>query len=724
MSGLIFLFAIASTYAVFRGVGRVGIRDAAAAAWMVVSLFVYAASELLSAVHALRQTGIAVVWLALCAVAFGLLLIRTERLPRLFAEERRAWLQGLALVRGAVPVLYWGGAAILALTAVHACLAPPFEADALSYHLPRAQHWLANGSISFYETAIARQNYQPPGFSLAVCHLLALTGTDRWLNVLQWGSFLVSAGVVSLIAHELGAGLKGQAVSAFLSLTLPSAISQSLTCVNDLFAALPVAYFVLALLRLRGCERNCGWWAIAASVALGAALLAKWTSLIYVAIFSLPVSAAVLIQAQRRGGGRGVLRMATLLSGVAAGGLACIAPHCLRNMRAYGNPFSGDPPAILTNVRLTPEKFKVNVARHLATHLALPCASANRLLERVVTRVSGDLVNDPDITYSAAWFDTRFRLVSPLGKATSWASNPLHFLLFSVVWAAWLFDSRRQSKLLALVGLPVLVCSALYCLVFKWQPWFVRLQIPLFLMMAAGLGVWQENFRFREAVVRGVLPFLAGYALLHTVLRPTWYMPGFLFGRMGDEKCDASARPVGEKIKALVRDARRAETVRKMRQTVPSDLAHGYSLFYTPRERQYFGNETYEAKGTEYLCVKELAAFLTTDAIRETYSDRVGLLFSSDNGNTPPEKGRIPFSEEYALWAVCGNVAAQSSPTFYHVLSCDSCERSVPRDGEKPRLLVSDSSRDRLLAQIRQGGKWDCLMSNALFQVYGARGGR
>lgn len=724
MSVLVFLSAVASTYAVFRGAGGLGVRDAAAAAWMVFSLFVFAASELLSAFHALGPTGIAVAWLCLGAVSFGLLLARTERLSRLLAEERRAWSQGLALVKDAFPVMYWGGAAVLALTAVHVCLAPPFEADALSYHLPRAQHWLANGSISFYETAIARQNYQPPGFSLAVCHLLALTGTDRWLNALQWGSFLVGAGVVSLIAHELGAGFKGQAVSAFLALTLPSAISQSLTCVNDLFAALPVAYFVLALLRLRDDERHCGGWALLASAALGAALLAKWTSLIYVAVFSIPVSAAVLIEAQKRRGARGLLRMATLLIGVAAGGLACIAPHCVRNIRAYGNPFSGDPPAILTNVRLTPEKYKVNVARHLATHLALPCASANRLLERLVTRASGDLLNDPDITYSAAWFDTRFRLVSPLGKATSWASNPLHFLLFSVAWAVWLFDVRRQSKLMALVGLPVLFSAALYCLVFKWQPWFVRLQIPLFFMMAAGCGVWLERCRSGEAVVRGVLPLLAGYALLHTVLRPTWYMPGFLFGRMANETCDAPAQPVGEKIKALLRDARRAEAVRKMRQTVPSDMAHGYSLFYTPRARQYFGNETYEAKGVEYQCVKELAAFLTRDVTRTAYSGKVGLLLSSDNGNTPPEKGKIPFSEEYAVWALCGNVAARSSPSFYHVLSCGSTERSVPRDGALPRLLVSDSSRDLLLAQIRQGGKWDCLLSNAVFQVYGERARR
>ena len=84
-------------------------------------------------------------------------------------------------------------------------------------------------SLAFYPTACRRQLHNPVWAESAVLHLLLLSGTDRLVNLVQWFSMAGSVVGVSLIAGQLGAGRRGQALAALFCGTLPMGIRHSPT---------------------------------------------------------------------------------------------------------------------------------------------------------------------------------------------------------------------------------------------------------------------------------------------------------------------------------------------------------------------------------------------------------------------------------------------------------------------------------------------------------------
>ncbi len=715
---------VLSAYALFRTAGGKGVRDAAVAAWVALYAYVFAVTEALSLLRMLTPAGIKLAWTALACANLAVMTVRLRRGAKTgprdcLAREAAAWRQGLISARGEFPWASWAVLAVLALTLTHALLAPNFEPDALTYHLPRAQHWLVNRSVGFYETAIARQNYQPPGFSMVACHLCALTGGDRLLNLVQWGAFCLGAVLVSLIAREAGAGRRGQCWAVLLALTLPASISQSFMAVNDQFAAVPVLVFVLALLRIeRGGERH----AVLAGLAAGLAFVAKWTSVVYVAAFGTVLSLILLWRVLKSCGPGRCFRLSAALAAAALGGALMAGPHVARNMRMYGDPFSGEPPSLMTNRRLTPKKFAVNVVKHASLHTAAPLRIMNRPVEKAVARFAGRLLNDPDITYTGPLLASGFRLVPPLGKASLAASNPLHFLLFTLAAVCWIFRPGRYGDLLLRACVPAAAGALLYCALFKWQLWAARLQIPLFLLMAAGAAVWMEGFGARAKAARCVSAFLTAYAVAHVLLRPTWYMPAFLFGRGSGGSGITEGMTVSAKVRRLNSCGWPINELRAMSDSAPPEVARGYSLFFTARDRQYLGNETYFAMTVPYACLREVMGFLQSDATRGLYQSTIGLLSASDHGNIAPEINIMPFPYEYVFWAWSRNFSGSGALRFEHFGPSDPEALARRYFGAKPGLVVSDLTRPSVLGRLAETRSVECLLSNRCFAVYGVCG--
>lgn len=715
---------VLSAYTVFRTAGGKGVRDAAVAAWIALYAYVFAVTEALSLLRLLTPTGIKLAWAALACANLAAITVHLRRKGKASpagwaAQEAAVWRRGLMIARGEFPWAAWAILTVLVLTLAHALLAPNFEPDALTYHLPRAQHWLVNRSVAFYETSIARQNYQPPGFSMVVCHLCALTGGDRLLNLVQWGAFCLGAGLISLIAREAGAGRRGQCWAVLLALTLPASISQSFMAVNDQFAAVPVLVFVLALLRL---ERGGTCHAAVAGLAAGLAFVAKWTALVYVAAFGTALALRLLWRVFMKSGPGSCFRLSAALAAAVLAAILMTAPHVARNMLMYGDPLSGDPSSMLTNRRLTPMKLAVNVVKHAALHTAAPLRFMNRPVEKAVARFAGRLLNDPDITYTGPLLSSSFRLVPPLGKASSAASNPLHFVIFTLAALCWLFRPGRYGDLLLKAFAPVAAGALMYCALFKWQLWAARLQIPLFLLMAAGAAVWLERLGSKAKAARCVSAGLTAYAIAHVLLRPTWYMPAFLFGRGSVGSGITGAMPVSAKVRILNRSGWPSEDLRIMAATAPSEVARGYSLLFTCRDRQYLGNETYFAMTEPYACLREVMGFLQSEATRRLYHPTVGLLLASDHGNIATEISIMPFPYEYVFWAWARNFSGIGAMRFEHFGLSDPDVLARRYFGDTPGLVVSDLTRPSVLARLSETRSVACLLSNRCFAVYGVCG--
>ena len=227
---------------------RAGVRDMSEAlvkAHLVIFAFIAVSTEALSAIHAISFPILLMAWflfLLVCVVAAALLLRRKSQgfaLP-----EWRAVTPLTALRAGALAFL-------LATTLATAFLYPPNNWDSMTYHMARVAHWISNRNISFYPTAIPRQNFQMPLAEFAIMHLQLLTGADWYANLVQWVSFLVLVCLSPLTAVELGLSHRQQLLAAVVMATLPMAILQASSTQNDLVVSSFVMAFGLFMLRLR-----------------------------------------------------------------------------------------------------------------------------------------------------------------------------------------------------------------------------------------------------------------------------------------------------------------------------------------------------------------------------------------------------------------------------------------------------------------------------------------
>src|SRR5437762_3259193 len=207
------------------------VRLAVLRAGLAVGAFGVLATEALSALHALTPAAVRATW-ALAVVLSGALALRRLRVALVVRPRRLPWPAWVVL----------GGLAALSLAElVVALVAAPNNADSLSYHLPRVEHWVQQRSVEFYPTAIHRQAGTSPGAEYLLLHLRLLAGFEEFPNLLQWLAALGCAVAVSRIAAQLGAGRAGQLLAATAVLTAPMVALEATSTQTDLVVAFWVA---------------------------------------------------------------------------------------------------------------------------------------------------------------------------------------------------------------------------------------------------------------------------------------------------------------------------------------------------------------------------------------------------------------------------------------------------------------------------------------------------
>jgi hypothetical protein len=143
-----------------------------AGGWLVLG------TELLSLFHAVRF-GPVLLWWTIPAVALVAMLVHQRR-------RWREWRPTTPRLSSAQYSLLVPLALVLGWSWCQACFAPPNNIDSLSYHLPRQVIWMQQGSVENYPTSSLRQIAMPPLTEFAVLHLMVLTGSDRYHNLVQW----------------------------------------------------------------------------------------------------------------------------------------------------------------------------------------------------------------------------------------------------------------------------------------------------------------------------------------------------------------------------------------------------------------------------------------------------------------------------------------------------------------------------------------------------------
>lgn len=389
-----------------------------------------------------------------------------------FAPERFRGISPSSITAGlaamtAVPVV---------LVGTTAYYGAPNTWDALTYHLTRVVFWAEHHSVALFPASYSTLLVQPPWTEFVFLHLSLLSGTDRYVNLVQSFAWLGCAFGVSCIARRLGASWLTSALVALVAATIPQGVLEASGPKNDCVVAfwlVCLVYFLLSFGHKPG-----GIELLSIGAALGLAVFTKGTAY----AFAPPLIATSFLS-WRREAQAAFLRRSYLVILVV---LAINIGQYARNWQFSGN-LSGLPPSAtgqrdpLINARLGIAPTYSNLVRNLSLHISSEDLEWNRKVFSWVKRAHAALhldLNDPSTTYPG----TEFGVVPP-GKHEITVGNPVHLLLFLLAGSASLMvavHARNWTACGQLAGLLIAFLS--FCAIFRWQPWHTRLHLPLFVL--------------------------------------------------------------------------------------------------------------------------------------------------------------------------------------------------------------------------------------------------
>jgi 4-amino-4-deoxy-L-arabinose transferase-like glycosyltransferase len=497
-----------------------GMRRAFLETSLVFFSFIAASTEIFSLFNAISPLGFVLLWSASVLILFGKFYDDVKngaiRMSSLGREEFKAAPKLCLFLTGFIYLI----------TLVVALASPPNTYDSMTYHMARVGHWIQNGNVDFYPTAILRQLYNPPLAEYGILHLQLLAGNDYFANLVQWFALVACGAALSLIVKACGQNAKIQAFAAFLGASLPAAIVQSTGTQNDLF----VSFFVLAFFYFltRAVESNSWRDFLWTGTALGLAILAKGTAYVFcfpVGLFFVVVHFLTLKKRAER------LRFIRQVGAVLLIALAFNAAHYARNTALLGSPVStGDEH--LTNNQRSVKITLANLARNYALHLGTPSRSFNSSVENALRRAFGDELKNPDSTWSDNQFKVEFSAHEDL------TGNFAHALLISLALLLVFLVRGQETKYAYGAAFAIFLGFILFSFLLKWQIWGSRLQLPAFMLGSVLTAIVAARIVPRVVPLIVVVIFIFSLPFTyHSTPRPIFEADGsFALGRPRETK--------------------------------------------------------------------------------------------------------------------------------------------------------------------------------------------
>ncbi|WP_422737434.1 hypothetical protein ACN263_29280 [Micromonospora sp. WMMD729] len=409
-----------------------------------------------------------------------------------------------------------------------ALLAEPNNFDSQTYHLPKVEHWVAQGDLDFWPTAIHRQVTIPPGAEYLLLHLRLLTGGDALHNLVQWAAGVLCLLVAARITAQLGGGRRAQLITVFVLASTPMVALQATSTQTDLVCAAWVA--CAATLALDGLRRRTGWGTVLGlGAATGLTAVTKTSGLIAVGpllvLWGLaqlrlaladrasaaeaagraarvePAGRAATAEASA-GRVRPVARVVTgsvLILAVAA---LVVGPFLARVTAEFGHPLG--PPRLRESIpmeRHDPASILVNALRIGHTAFDTPLAPLRAAGADAIIGGAEAIGVDPQdraITFGRevfpvpAWYPDEDRVAFPIA-----GSLALIGALVALVRPRRI-DPAQVGPLRA-YAVVVLAAVLLHTSMIKWQPWGNRLILYALVLAVPLAGVWLDAVLRRHA---------------------------------------------------------------------------------------------------------------------------------------------------------------------------------------------------------------------------------
>jgi len=495
---------------------------------LIWGLAVVVITEFLSVVKWIRPGPLLICW-SLAGIVPAILVALQLRRSSFSAFILSCWRNGIRRVQETPGGFFY--CALITINALAVLVigltSPPNNYDSLVYHMARVANWYANQSVAHYVTAQQLENYFGPCAEFAILQFYVLGGgNDVLANCVQWFAFIGSIIAASLCARELGGRSASQFLAATFVATIPMALHQANSTQNDLvcgYFALGTAFFLLrAIARCQTADILYG------GLSCGLGLATKGTAYPLLGPMLLGFAIWLLIHEKPA---------ALLKSGAIF--LACIllvnGGWWLRNYHHFGSPLGprlagvlNDPPSVAA--------LESNIIRNAALQLTSENRNLNAMLNRAVRRLHE--ICDLDVNARGTTFQAQFTLPDyQLAYHEDCAANPFHFVLMLLIASTWPVLLKKRIVPLSSkydvaiqIGLfGCILCSALlFCLLFKYQQYGSRLQLPFFLLGAAPVGVALGELSLRNSSDRNRLVFF-GAALLVAAWLSVSSLPHILY---------------------------------------------------------------------------------------------------------------------------------------------------------------------------------------------------
>lgn len=416
----------------------------------------------------------------------------------LLLRERKAW--GLPKLRKGdwIPIF------IAFFTLLIALLYPPNNFDVLTYHMPRVEQWLQNGSLAPYFTPSGRQIGMAPFNAYIVLQSFAPARMDYFVNLGQWLSYIGCMIAVRQIAISLCASKRAQNASVIFAATLPSAIIQA----SNTESSLLVSYFLCAMawLAIR-CwrEKNITiQQGLLFGLALGFAILSKGSAYPIAFPFVVIVAWLCIITSKK-----------AFLHGVLAACLVVVinVPHVYRTYVGTGSIVGGAEGNILKQPSI--QTFVVNALYNfVVNHPKLLSNGGAETLDSFAAKL-GVYKEDKSI-FPWGTFEHSLREYS---FYEGYSPNPVHSLFMIFIIAGIAF---RRFKAPPVYTCAVFMSFILFILLLTFHTWVGRIQVSLFLLASPIAGLYIASLRSQrlQNFVLYSLCFVAIFPLFMCMERP------------------------------------------------------------------------------------------------------------------------------------------------------------------------------------------------------------
>lgn len=465
--------------------------------YVLLSIICVATTEILSYFSIINTTSIRVFWATISA--FGVY----------FGIKQRFWekLKGFSVIKFLKFIKPYRWAVILLIFIVLlplfalAITVKPNNYDGITYHFGRIVFWIQNQNVEIFPTQMVQALYHNVGSEYLLIHVFLLTGSDKFLNLVQYSSMIGSVLGITLICKHLGLSRPIQTLSAIIVATLPIGILESTTIQNDYLSAfytICFVYFSLKIIKQR--QTTLGYDTLFAAASITLAGFTKYTGLMFAFPFAIWLGLYYLKNIKLR-------QTVLILSSMALVFILIFLPFFARNHHDFGHILAPKPPSDLATEKystdiVAPHTAIANASKYYFFHFALPSESANQKIESFVNKIHEAMGIDPnDSRISFVPFDAYFTITEDA------SGNWLAVVLLTISLLILMIKFRQIPTEIWVFTLCTLVGFITYAALIKWQLYHTRTHIHFFIFAAIIIA-----YTFSEVIktrfIAKILPFL------------------------------------------------------------------------------------------------------------------------------------------------------------------------------------------------------------------------